>query len=367
MKIDRITLQHVRVPLVEPFRISNGVIAEKDAIIVGIHSGGIVGYGESSPMSGSFYSEDTPESAWECLTKELIPRVLKEMPDSIERVNALADTIPGNEFAKAGIETAFWDLEGHTRGVPLWKLLGGERQSLDSGLAVGIYATIRQLLQAIESNLVEGYKRLKIKIQPGWDLKPLTEVRGEFGAIQLMVDANCAYTQQDIVHLKSLDDFDLMMVEQPLPKKDLEGHARLQALLRTPVCLDESAEDVSTVRRAIALKSCRIVNIKIQRVGGLLHARAIHDLCEEAGIPVWGGTMPELGIGGAQTLHLATLKGFKFPTDVQSSKRWFVDDVIEPLIEVKDGVIALPGGSGNGYHINHGTVKKYLVREGRFP
>lgn len=366
MKIDRISLDQVRVPLVEPFKISNGVITEKDAVVVGVHAGGIVGYGESSPMSGSFYSEETPESTWDCLTRELIPLLLKGRASSIEGVNALLDTVPGNAFAKAGLETAFWDLEAQRQNMPLWKLLGADRISVESGLAVGIYPTIRELLLAIERCLVEGYKRLKIKIQPGWDLKPLTEVRGEFGAIPLMVDANCAYTQQDLPYLKSLDDFDLMMVEQPLPKKDLEGHAKLQALLQTPVCLDESADDLSTVQRAIALKSCKIVNIKIQRVGGLLHARAIHDLCEQSTIPVWGGTMPELGIGGAQTLHLAALKNFTFPTDVQSSKRWFVDDIVEPLLEVKDGMFTLPTSPGNGYRINHVVVKKYLVRQESF-
>ena len=362
MKTDRITLDHIRVPLVEPFRISNGVIAEKDAILVGVHSEGAAGYGESSPMSGSFYSDDTPESTWDCLTKELIPLLLREKASSIESVNALLNTVPGNMFAKAGLETAFWDLEAQKQSIPLWKYLGGESHSVESGLAVGIYPTIRELLLAIERYLVEGYKRVKIKIQPGWDLKPLTEVRGEFGAIPLMVDANCAYTRQDLVHLKSLDDFELVMVEQPLPKKDLEGHAELQALIQTPVCLDESAEDLPTVRRAIALKSCRIVNIKIQRVGGLHHARQMHDLCAESGIPVWGGTMPELGIGGAQTLHLATLKNFMYPTDVESSKRWFVEDIVEPLIEVHNGMITLLSSPGNGHRVNQSAVKKYLVR-----
>jgi O-succinylbenzoate synthase len=366
MKIDRITLNHVRVPLVEPFRISNGVVAEKDAILVGVHNAGIVGYGESSPMSGSFYSDDTPESTWDCLTKELIPLLLKQMPSSIDSVNTLLDTIPGNAFAKAGLETAFWDLEAQVQNMPLWKFLGSDRNSIESGLAVGIYPTIRELLLAIERYLEEGYKRVKIKIQPGWDLKPLTEVRGEFGAIPLMVDANCAYTRQDLSHLTSLDDLDLLMIEQPLPKADLEGHAQLQALLQTPVCLDESAEDLAAVRRAIALKSCRIVNIKIQRVGGLLHAREIHDACKEAGIPVWGGTMPELGIGGAQTLHLSTMKNFTFPTDVESSKRWFVNDIVEPLIQVHDGVITLPSSPGNGYRINQSAVKKYQVRDESF-
>ena len=366
MKIDRITLAHVRVPLVEPFKISSGEIAEKDAILVGVFSEGVVGFGESSPMSGSFYSDETPESAWECLTNEIVPKVLKSVPDSIEQVNALIDQIKGNAFAKAGIETAFWDLEAQKQNQSLSCVLGGSSRPVESGLAVGIYPTIQALLLAIEKYLVEGYKRVKIKIQPGWDMKPLSEVRGEFGNIPLMVDANCAYTQNYLDHLKALDDFDLIMIEQPLPKDDLEGHARLQASLRTPVCIDESAKDVATVQKALELKSCKIVNIKIQRVGGLQNAKKMHDLCFKHAIPVWAGTMPELGIGGAQTVHLATLNNFMFPTDVESSRRWFVDDIIDPLLEVHQGMITLPAGAGNCYAVDARKVKKYMVREASF-
>jgi O-succinylbenzoate synthase len=366
MNIDQITLAHVIMPLVEPFKISNGEITEKDAIIVGVYSEGLIGYGESSPMSGSFYSEETPESAWNCLVNELIPKVLRSHPQNIEEVNNLMSSVSGNAFAKAGIETAFWDLAAQKQGIPLSEFLGGKRIQLECGFAAGIYASVKGLLLAIEKHRSDGYKRVKIKIQPGWDIKPLTEVRREFGAIQLMVDANCAYTQADLSHLKSLDDFDLMMIEQPLPKDDLEGHAKLQAMNRTPICLDESAKDVPTVQKAIELKSCKIVNIKIQRVGGLLNAKRMHDLCAQAGIPVWGGTMPELGIGGAQTLHLATLPNFKYPTDVEASKRWFVDDIIDPLIEVQDGIITLPDGNGNGYLLNTRVMDRYKVREQRF-
>jgi O-succinylbenzoate synthase len=366
MNIDQITLTHVIVPLVEPFKISNGEITEKDAIIVGVHSEGLVGYGESSPMSGSFYSEETPESAWNCLVAELIPTILRSRPSDIEEVNKLMSSVSGNAFAKAGIETAFWDLSAQKQRVPLYKHLGGKRNQVDCGFATGIYSSVKELLRSIEKHVIDGYKRVKIKIQPGWDIKPLTEVRREFGAIQLMVDANCAYTQADLSHLKSLDDFDLMMIEQPLPKDDLEGHAKLQASSRTPICLDESAKDVPTVQKAIELKSCKIVNIKIQRVGGLLNAKRMHDLCAEAGIPVWGGTMPELGIGGAQTLHLVTLDNFKYPTDVEASKRWFVDDIIDPLIEVQDGIITLPDGNGNGYSLNTRVMDRYKIREHRF-
>ena len=366
MKIDQVTLTHVRVPLVEPFRISNGEIAEKDAILVGIFSGGAAAYGESSPMSGSFYSDETPESAWSCLTIDLIPRLLQASPDSIEEVNALLDQVTGNAFAKAGVETAYWDLHAQAAGKSLSAFLGSSRTTIESGLAVGIYPSINELLAAIENYLMEGYKRVKIKVQPGWDVEPLRAVRRAFGTIPLMVDANCAYTQNDLNHLKKLDEFELIMIEQPLPKDDLEGHAALQKAIQTPVCLDESAKDIATVQRAIELGSCRIVNIKIQRVGGLQNAKKVHDLCAQHGIPVWGGTMPELGIGGAQTVHLATLGNFLFPTDVESSKRWFVDDIIEPLIEVQNGMISLPAGSGNAYKVDLRKVERYKVREEKF-
>ena len=366
MKIDRITLTHVQVPLVEPFRISNGEVSLKDGIIVRVYSEGLVGIGESSPMGGSFYSDETPETAWECLRNEIVPLFVDADVPSIPQVNEILGRIPGNSFARAGMETAFWDLEARRRNEPLYQFLGATRNRIESGLAVGIYPSVPELLHAIEHYLGEGYKRLKIKIQPGWDLEPLAAVRKQFGALALMVDANCAYTEKDIEHLKRLDDFNLMMVEQPLPKDDLEGHAKLQKVIKTPVCLDEGAKDVETVRRAIAMHACRIINIKIQRVGGLQNARQMHNLCMESGIPVWGGTMPELGIGGAQTVHLAALPNFTYPTDVESSRRWFVDDIVDPLIEVHDGCIAIPSGPGNAFRLNESVVGRFKVREERF-
>lgn len=363
MKIEKIKLTHVRIPLVEPFKISNGEAREKDGIFVEAYSEGLVGVGEASPMSGGFYSDDTPESTWNCLVNDVIPRMRSKKPDSIDEINAVLEEIESNPFAKAGIETAFWDLQAQQNNKPLYETLGGKKTQVESGLAVGIYPTIGKLLKTIEQYLVEGYKRVKIKIQPGWDIEPLLAVRGEFGKINLMVDANCAYTQNDLDHLHALDDFELMMIEQPLPKDDLEGHAKLQAMTQTPICLDESAKDGATAQKAIKMKSCKIVNIKIQRVGGLKNAKKIHDICEEAKIPVWGGTMPELGIGGAQTIHLATLPNFTFPTDVESSRRWFVDDIVDPLIEVKNGMIEIPSGVGNCYRLNETVVKKYKIRE----
>ena len=363
MKVDHITLTHVRVPLREPFRISNGSVTANDGIIVRVSADGLVGTGEASPMSGSFYSDDTPESVWGILADRMVPAVLTQQPGNAPEVNRLLGALGGSPFARAGIETAFWDLDAQRAGKPLFALLGGTERPLESGLAVGICDSPAALLDTIDRHMAEGYRRVKIKIEPGWDTVPLTEVRRRFGSIPLMVDANCAYRREDIARLSALDAFDLMMVEQPLPREDLEGHAMLQAAMRTPVCLDESAEDINRVIRALAMKSCRIVNIKVQRVGGLANAKAVHDLCAASGIPVWAGTMPELGIGAAQTLHCATLPGFVFPTDVESSLRWFADDIIEPLITVRNGIITIPPGSGNCFALSARIVERYRVTE----
>ncbi|MFH0991682.1 MAG: o-succinylbenzoate synthase [bacterium] len=366
MNVERITITHVRIPLIEPFRISNGTVSEKDGIIIGVYADGAIGYGEASPMAGAFYSDETPESTWDCLVQEIIPRVQVRHPESVEQINQVVSAIKGNAFAKAGIETAYWDLEAQQAQQPLYQRLGGERTCVDSGLAVGIYPSVSELLSAITRSMADGYKRLKIKIQPGWDIEPLSVLRKEYPSMNLMVDANCAYTQADIGHLHRLDEFGLMMIEQPLPKDDLEGHAKLQEKISTPVCLDESAKDSNTVRDALAMKACKIVNIKIQRVGGLQNAKEIHDLCAEAGVPVWGGTMPELGIGGAQTVHLATLPNFTYPTDVEASHRWFVDDIIDPLLEVRNGCIEIPSGIGNCYQLKSSVMRRYFVREQEF-
>ncbi len=361
MNIERIVLTHVRIPLREPFRISNGSVSEKDAIIVAVQSDGVTGYGEASPMSGSFYSDDTPDSTWKHLVEVLVPRVLDLKPSGIDEVNLLLDRLGGSAFARAGIETAVWDLTARMSGRSLAALLHGARTEVESGLAVGIYPSVSSLLEAIEGYLKEGYRRVKIKIEKGWDIEPLRAVRKSFGNIPLMVDANCAYDRDDIGHLRRLDEFNLMMIEQPLKKRDLEGHAILQKTISTPICLDESAEDVESVRRAIELGSCKIVNIKIQRVGGLRNARSIHDLCVNAGIPVWAGTMPELGIGGIHALLLSTLPGFTYPTDVESSERWFTDDVIVPRLRVREGTFKVSDYSS--CDIDTMVVQKYKVKE----
>ncbi len=366
MHIDRVDLVHVRIPLHTIFKISSGAISVKDAIIVRVYSDGLLGYGEASPMTGSFYSADSPESTWDCIEQQILPKLFEKRNVELRDLEDLLDGIEENGFAKAGIETAFWDIEAKRSALPLYKLLGGQTERIPSGLAVGIYDTLDEFLQTIDRYLKDGYKRLKIKIEPGWDVEPVRQVRKHFGNIPLMVDANAAYSRTDISIFKELDGFNLQMFEQPFAKTDLEGLAELQANVATPVCLDESAMDIATVEKAINLGSCKIVNIKIQRVGGLSNGKRIHDLCRQNGIPVWAGTMPELGIGSVQTIHLATLENFRYPTDVQSSYRWFVDDIIEPWIEVKDGWIDLPSEPGYGFAVDEKKISKYAVRSKTF-
>lgn len=361
MVIEKATITHVRVPLVEPFRISSGAVAEKDGIVVRLEAGDLVGFGESSPMSGSFYSSDTPESCWQELHDHLVPALMGKPFDSALAAAAWVSTMPGSNFAKAGIETALWDIEARSQGKPLYELLGGTNKPVESGLAVGLYDDIADLLRTIEKYLKDGYKRIKIKIEKGRDVELVRAVRKTFGDFPLFVDANGAYDLSDINVFQALDEFELMMLEQPFPGAMLSELAELQAKVRTPVCLDESLESEDDLRRAISLGSLKIANIKIQRVGGFAPALSIYELCRQAGIPVWVGTMPELGIGQAQGMALATLSHCVYPTDVEASSRWFRDDIITPLLEVKDGCLHPDPSPGLGFEISNEKLERYAV------
>lgn len=362
MIVKNIQLTHVRVPLVEPFRISSGAVAEKDGIVVRLESEDLVGYGESSPMAGSFYSSDTPESCLRDLRESLIPALLGKSFASANDASEFIASVPGANFAKTGIETAFWDLEARSVGKPLYELLGGEAKPVESGLAVGLYDDIADMLRTVEKYLADGYKRVKIKIERGRDVALIQAVRDRFGDIPLFVDANGAYDLSDIEVFRRLDDFGLMMFEQPFPGGMLKELAELQCKVRTPICLDESLETEADVRRAIELGSMKIANIKIQRVGGFRNALAIYEICKENAIPVWVGTMPELGIGQAQGMAFGTLSHCLFPTDVEASLRWFRDDIISPMLTVKDGYLHPPSTPGLGFEVDDAKLKQYEVR-----
>jgi o-succinylbenzoate synthase len=366
MVIRRVTLTHARVPLVEPFRISSGAVAEKDGIVVKLETDEGTGYGESSPMSGSFYSSDTPESCWQELREVLVPQMIGRTWNSpLDAADCVAG-LPGSNFARVGIETALWDVEARRQGKPLFELLGGVDKPVASGLAVGLYDDISDLLRTIERYLADGYKRVKIKIERGRDLELVQAVREHFGEIPLYVDANGAYDMSDLDTFRALDDFGLMMFEQPFPGSMLRELAALQREVRTPVCLDESLETEGDLRRAIDLGSLKIANIKIQRVGGFRNALAIYEICREHMIPVWVGTMPELGIGQAQGMAFATLRDCTFPTDVEASLRWFQDDIIDPFLEVTDGFMQPSHSPGLGFEVSDSKLRKYTIASEQF-
>lgn len=367
MRIDRIFLTHVRIPLVEPFRISSGAVASKDGIVVELRSDGLRGYGESSPMAGSFYSSDTPEKSWSELCAVIAPAIVGMEFGGPEQWNAALDPLPAGNFTKTGVETALWDLAAQREAQPLHLALGGVRTSVESGLAVGLYNDTAAMLRVIERHLADGYRRVKLKIEPGHDLEIVKAARQAFGEIPLFVDANGAYSLEHLDTFRRLDDFGLMMFEQPFPGPALEDLATLQREVRTPVCLDESLESPAMLERAIRLGSFRIANFKIQRVGGFHHALEMVRICREHSIPAWAGTMPELGIGQAQGAALASLPEFVYPTDVEASRRWFQDDIVAPFIEVRDGEIELPRSPGLGYAIDESRLRKYKVAEFSFP
>jgi O-succinylbenzoate synthase len=364
VRIRKVTLTRVRIPLREPFRISNGSVSDKESILVRIETDGAEGFGEASPMSGSFYSAETPESTWDALAGTLAPRLLERGVIDLDELPALFADVEGEPFAKAGIDGACWEAAARSKGVPLLELLGGRRRRLASGVAIGIYPTVGELLARVERYVGEGYQRVKIKIEPGWDLEPVEKVRRRFPATPLQVDANGAYTLGEAAVLERLDRFGLVMIEQPLAPEALEEHAELQRRLRTPICLDESADTLEALETILRLGSGRIVNIKVQRVGGLGTARALYDRCAAAGVPCWLGTMPELGVASAQGLHLGTLPNFIYPTDVEASERWFVGDIVEPPITIdRQGWIDLPDGVGCGYRLDRRAIEHYTLQE----
>ncbi len=312
-------------------------------------------------MAGSFYSQDTPEMSWKELCDVVAPAIVGGEFECPKDWNRALDGLLAGNFTKTGIETAFWDLAAQRQNKPLHEMLGGTRAQVESGLAVGLYDDVADMLRTVERYLACGYRRVKLKIEPGRDVKVVKAARKAFGDIPLFVDANGAYTPRDVDVFRALDEFELMMFEQPFPASFLEESAELQRQVRTPICLDESLSSVDQLRLAIELGSLRIANFKIQRIGGFQHALEMDQICREHGIPAWVGTMPELGIGQAQGAALAALENFVYPTDVEASGRWFRDDIISPFIEVRNGCIELPASSGLAYAVDSAKIRKYQL------
>jgi len=366
--VKSVALHRVRVPFVEPFRISNGVVAEKDAILIELATEErIVGWGEASPMSGSFYSDATPDSSWTALRERLVPALLSTGQVNPATFFEVLREQSTDQFAKAGVEGALWDAYANTQRRALYELFGIERRPVPSGVAIGIFETIDELIERVRHYVSARYQRVKIKIQPGWDVEPVAAVRARFPQLPLMVDANAAYTIDDLHVFRELDRFDLMMIEQPLATNAIEEAGQLQAHLTTPLCADESAESLTTLDQLIKQRAARVINIKVQRVGGLSEALLMLKAACAAGLRCWVGTMPELGIASAQALHLAMHSAFSFPTDIEASSRWYVDDIVEPAITIdQNGFIQVPGGPGTGFKVDREKVERYTTAVERF-
>jgi len=349
MQIERIELVLLKLPYVHFFETSFGREYERTFIITKVWGDGLCGYGEVVASRAPLYSSETTGTAWHVLKDFLIPLVFQESLSGPKEFYRAVQRFRGNAMAKSGLELALWDLAAKKEGLPLWKIYGGVKQEIPTGVSCGIEDSIPDLLDRVQSYLEEGYQRIKIKIKPGWDLDVCAAVREKFPEILLQVDANGAYGPADTEHLKKLDAFGLLMIEQPFAPHDLWDHARLQKLMKTPLCLDESILTEDSARQAYEMGSCRIVNIKVGRVGGIVEARKIHDFCQAHGIPVWCGGMLESGIGRAHNLHLASLPNFLFPNDLSASNRYYSRDLVEPQIELSPGsVIGVPRGPGIG-------------------
>ncbi|TYS91564.1 o-succinylbenzoate synthase [Rossellomorea aquimaris] len=350
MEIKRIILRQIKMDLLHPFTTSVGTETDKTIILVEVKSAsGISGWGESVAITQPIYNEETVETNWHMMSDHLIPLLKEEAVQHPDEVTGKFKKIRGNNNAKAAIEAAVWDLYAKENNLPLAKALGGTKDRIEVGVSVGIQQSETLMLKQIEDYLKEGYKRIKVKIQPGWDTGIIRSIRQEFPEIPLMADANCAYSLNDIETLKALDEFDLMMIEQPLDHDDIIDHAKLQSQLKTPICLDESIHSFEDARKAIELGSCKIINLKIGRVGGLTESKKIHDLCVEHNIPMWCGGMLESGIGRTHNIAITSLGNFTLPGDTAPSSHYWKRDIIQPEVEMKDGYIVVPEAPGIGY------------------
>ncbi|MCL4394641.1 MAG: o-succinylbenzoate synthase [Chloroflexi bacterium] len=352
MKIDRIELRHLKMGLIAPFETSFGIEKDEEHIIVRVDAGGVTGWGECPVNPGPFYSYETTQTAWHVLRDFVVPWVLHQELADAESAMALCSRVRGHNMAKAGLEFALWDAFAKGRGVSLSKMLGGTREQIAVGVSVGIQPSPDVLVERVRGFLRQGYGRIKIKIAPGRDIQYVEAVRRSFPDVMLQVDANSAYTLKDIDRLRWLDDYNLLLIEQPLGNDDIFDHSKLQRELKTPICLDESIHSLEDAKAALELHSCRVINIKPARVGGYGESKRIHDLCASQGVPVWHGGMLESGIGRAGNVALASLPNFTLPGDISASKRYYHQDIVEPEFTVDGkGMMAVPAGAGIGVEV----------------
>jgi O-succinylbenzoate synthase len=364
MRIDAIILREVQMPLVRPFETSFGVTTKRRILLAEVQSEGLTGWGECTAGEHPFFSAESTDTAWAVITQELGPMLAAAAPEHGGECPRIFRQVRGNRMAKAALENAIWDLEAQREEIPLARLIGGVREKIPCGVSLGIQASIPELLTTIEKELEAGYQRIKLKVKPGWDTEVLAKVRDRWPGIMLSVDANSAYKLRDADHLKEFDLFDLMMVEQPLWHDDFFYHSMLQKQLETPICLDESIHNRRDALAAIEMESCRIINLKLGRVGGFSEAIAVHNAAEERGVPVWCGGMLESGIGRAHNVALSTLENFSLPGDVSASARYWAEDIIAPEVEVTpEGEIIVPDTPGRGYEVRTDLVDQLTVRK----
>ena len=364
MRIDNVILREIRTPLVRPFETSFGVTRDRRILLVEVQSEGLTGWGECTAGERPFFSGESTDTAWQVIVNDLGPMLASA--ESIEHGGdcpSIFKPVRGNPMAKAALENAIWDLEAQREGISLSQLLGGVRDRIPCGVSLGIQASIPELMAIIEKELAAGYQRIKLKCKPGWDVEVFERVRARWPEITLSCDANSAYRMRDIDHVVTFDQFDLLMIEQPLWHDDFYYHSMLQKRLETAICLDESIRNRRDALAAIEMGSCKIINIKLGRVSGFSEAIAVHNAAQERGIPVWCGGMLESGIGRVHNIALSTLENFSLPGDVSASARYWVEDIIEPEVTVSSaGEIVIPDIPGRGYEVRTDLIDQLTVR-----
>lgn len=364
MKIEAFTIREIQMPLVHFFETSFGRTTGRRILLVTAHCEGINGWAECVAGENPFYSPEWIETAWPTMIEYFVPalvgRSLAQARESVVHMNS----VRGHRMAKAAVENALWDVEAKQKQQPLWKLLGGARREIACGVSIGIQDSIEQLLDKIAIEVAAGYRRIKVKVKPGWDVSVLERIRSRWPDILLSCDANSAYRLDQVEHLRKFDQFNLLMVEQPLWNDDIYFHGRLQKQLNTKICLDESIRNARDAEAAVDLGACGIINIKVGRVGGFTEAKSIHDVCQSRGIPVWCGGMLESGVGRMHNVALSTLPNFRLPGDVSASKRYWKEDIIDPEVEVSpEGMITVRDEPGTGYNVREDLIEKLTVRK----
>ena len=364
MKIEAFTIREIQMPLVHFFETSFGRTTGRRILLVTAHCEGINGWAECVAGENPFYSPEWIETAWPTMIEYFVPalvgRSLAQARESVVHMNP----VRGHRMAKAAVENALWDAEAKQKQQPLWKLLGGARREIACGVSIGIQDSIEQLLDKIAIEVAAGYRRIKVKVKPGWDVRVLERIRSRWPDILLSCDANSAYRLDQVEHLRKFDQFNLLMVEQPLWNDDIYFHGRLQKQLNTKICLDESIRNARDAEAAVDLGACGIINIKVGRVGGFTEAKSIHDVCQSRGIPVWCGGMLESGVGRMHNVALSTLPNFRLPGDVSASKRYWKEDIIDPEVEVSpEGMITVRDEPGTGYNVREDLIEKLTVRK----